>query len=403
MGTLTINDCGTAHEGKLLEIYKDVVSMEKLKNGKEPSALEKSKIEMQVAEAYQIILNNCKDGGSISQALTLLSKKITTTQVNINEISKLTVSIVGEVYNKNVSNEQNEIITNIVGVMGAAQIMNDTFAENDKPEPIEIPNLWDDFKTPEIAKEFEETSKRAESGDKEAILTKGLINYSMKYLRSVDKVEPTGKQTMVLTLIQNLSSTGDKAALGIAKQLSDKYEFDVFANDEKGELTLNQEKLFGMYQDQMMQINPKAANKIVNLTEEKKDYLIALGEKTPQKYDGLLETLDNNKRKVEFTKKYGRYIKNGEFDKANELVAQNSDLAKEYLKENVEAFGEAQLKGNKKYMEHLQKTNSYLADSVAEISQKGKALDVNNVDIAEVVARVNPNPKRLIADEEMEL
>ena len=35
METLTINDCGTAHEDKLLEIYNDVVSIEKIRKGKE--------------------------------------------------------------------------------------------------------------------------------------------------------------------------------------------------------------------------------------------------------------------------------------------------------------------------------------------------------------------------------
>ena len=99
MRKLSINDCGTAHEDKLMEIYNDVVGIEKLKNGKEPTSLEKSKIEQQVAEAYQTILNNCKDGGSISQALNLLGKRITTMQMSVNEISKAAVDAVVQVSN----------------------------------------------------------------------------------------------------------------------------------------------------------------------------------------------------------------------------------------------------------------------------------------------------------------
>ena len=45
MEALTINDCGTAHEDKLLEIYDDIVNLEKIRKGKEPTSLEKSKIE----------------------------------------------------------------------------------------------------------------------------------------------------------------------------------------------------------------------------------------------------------------------------------------------------------------------------------------------------------------------
>ena len=60
MGILTIKDCGTAHEEQLIDIYNGLIDKEKDSTGKELTSLEKSNIELQVAEAYQSILIICK-------------------------------------------------------------------------------------------------------------------------------------------------------------------------------------------------------------------------------------------------------------------------------------------------------------------------------------------------------
>ena len=72
MSSLTINDCGTAHEKQLLDIYGKLIDVEKERNNREPTSLEKSNIELQVAEAYQSILKICNDGGQITKALDIL-------------------------------------------------------------------------------------------------------------------------------------------------------------------------------------------------------------------------------------------------------------------------------------------------------------------------------------------
>lgn len=118
MGTLTINDCGTAHESQLLDIYKDLIDMEKIRTGKEPTSLEKSNIELQVAEAYQSILNICNDGGQISKALELLKERVST--ISINEISKVAVDVVSQVSNVRTTNE-NDIKD--IAAFGIAQAM----------------------------------------------------------------------------------------------------------------------------------------------------------------------------------------------------------------------------------------------------------------------------------------
>lgn len=97
MGALSINDCGTAHEEQLLDIYKSLIDKEKESIGKELTSLEKSNIDLQVAEAYQSILSICNDGGQISRALELLKERIPT--MNINDISKVAVDAVVQASN----------------------------------------------------------------------------------------------------------------------------------------------------------------------------------------------------------------------------------------------------------------------------------------------------------------
>ena len=82
MGTLTINDCGTAHETQLLDIYNGLIDAERDRLNKEPTLLEKSNIELQVAEAYQSILKICNDGGQIAKALDILKERAKNVSIN---------------------------------------------------------------------------------------------------------------------------------------------------------------------------------------------------------------------------------------------------------------------------------------------------------------------------------
>lgn len=122
MRNLSINDCGTAHEDKLLEIFNDVVYMEKKRTGKDVTPVEKNRIEMQIAEAYQTILNNLRDAGSIGQALNLLGNRISTSNASINEISKMATAVVTEVGN-NYEPENENNIKDEVAAFGIAQAL----------------------------------------------------------------------------------------------------------------------------------------------------------------------------------------------------------------------------------------------------------------------------------------
>ena len=404
MGTYSINDCGTAHEAQLLELYDAIIKAEKTRTGKEPTSLEKTNINAEVAEAYQSILNICKDVGKVGEALVLLKEKAN--DISVNEISKIAVEVVSGVQRQEVSKTENNIGNQVVAaaaVIGAEQLVNDMNGVTSEPAPIALPDVLNGFDTPEIAEKYDETSRQAEAGDENAQKNKGLINYALDYLRIVDNDEPKGKSAMVLTLIKSLTETGDPAALSIAEKLSEQYQFNVFGRDENGNQVLDEERLFEMYRERMQPINPKAANRMISLLETKGEYLIAKGKESPRSYEENLRDLEDKKRRTVFSQKYNRFIRNGEFDKAEEFVRQNLDIAKAVLDENVERFGEAQAKGNKKFMAHLQNVNSSLSKSVAQISRDVRVIDASKVDVGEVVASVNTNPKSLIPDDDREL
>lgn len=96
MSSLTINDCGTAHETQLLDIYNKLIDVERDRTNKEPTLLEKSNIELQVAEAYQSILKICNDGGQIAKALDVLKERAK--NVNINELSNIAIDVATEIF-----------------------------------------------------------------------------------------------------------------------------------------------------------------------------------------------------------------------------------------------------------------------------------------------------------------
>lgn len=401
MPNLSINDCGTAHENKLLEIYNDVLEIEKLKTGKDLTSLEKSKIEMQIAEAYQTILNNCKDGGSISQALILLEKRVTSSQVSVNEISKIAADVAIEVHTNQFNNIENSSeVSNVAGVIAAVGVASELGGNTDGIAEIKLPDALSDFDTVEMADGYNKTSELAEKGDENAQYVKGLINYSLNYLRIVDNDIPKGKETMVLTLIQNLSKTGNPAAQEMAGILADRYRFDVFSIDENGNQVFDEEKNFSIYRKKMLEINPKAADRIVDFSERKRDFIIGKGKESPRTYEENLRTIEHKKMKIEFTRKYNKLINAGEIEKAEELVRLNLDIAKAVLSENVVHFEEAQAQGNKPYMSHLQKVNVPLSRAVAQASKEVRAIDASKVGVEEVVSSVKLNPKSLIQEDE---
>lgn len=120
MGSLSINDCGTAHEAQLLDIYNDLLDSERKKTNKEPTLLEKSNIELQVAEAYQSILKVCKDGGQIAKALELLKER--TKNVDVNELSDIANDIANETLEKPIIKEND--IKDVVGFETVQTISN---------------------------------------------------------------------------------------------------------------------------------------------------------------------------------------------------------------------------------------------------------------------------------------
>lgn len=125
MGTLTINDCGTAHETQLLDIYNGLIDAERDRQNKEPTLLEKSNIELQVAEAYQSILKICNDGGQIAKALDILKERAK--NVSINELSNIAVDVAVDVF-ASPTVDGNDIKD--VAAFGVTQMMDNNIGDN---------------------------------------------------------------------------------------------------------------------------------------------------------------------------------------------------------------------------------------------------------------------------------
>ena len=402
MRDLSINDCGTAHESKLLEIYNQFIENEKLKNGKEPTAVEKNNINMEIALAYQKILNNLKDGGSINQALDLLEKRAETT--SITEISKVAIEIVGEVF-------ENEGLFNFKMMTGEdkATAIASGILINESVEAIlgkdneltlsEPPKELDDFKDDKLADDYGETSRRARKGDKEALKAKGLMAYAMRYVNLIKFEKTEGSEAMILSLINDLSSLDDPAAMRIAELLSQKYELDVVSKDENGNSIVDKSKIEEMYRERMQKINPGKADKIISVLEDKSEYLLELGEQTSDDFETVLKRFERDTLKIEFKRKYKELVDNGEVDKLDKLVETYPEIAKEVLDETVKSLEYAQQTGNKKYIDYLKDMNGSLGISISKLPKRTieQTISAKNVDTETIVEELGGNTQ-LIPD-----
>ena len=402
MRNLSINDCGTAHESKLLEIYNQFIENEKLKNGKEPTAVEKNNINMEIALAYQKILNNLKDGGSINQALDLLEKRAETT--SITEISKVAIEIVGEVFeNEGLFNFKIMTDEDKATAIASGILINESveaiLGKDDELTLSEPPKELDDFKDDKLADDYGETSRRARKGDKEALKAKGLMAYSMRYVNLIKFEKTEGSEAMILSLINDLSSLDDPAAMRIAELLSQKYELDVVSKDENGNSIVDKSKIEEMYRERMQKINPGKADKIISVLEDKSEYLLELGEQTSDDFETVLKRFERDTLKIEFKRKYKELVDNGEVDKLDKLVETYPEIAKEVLDETVKSLEYAQQTGNKKYIDYLKDMNGSLGISISKLPKRTieQTISAKNVDTETIVEELGGNTQ-LIPD-----
>ncbi len=402
MRNLSINDCGTAHESKLLEIYNQFIENEKLKNGKEPTAVEKNNINMEIALAYQKILNNLKDGGSINQALDLLEKRAETT--SITEISKVAIEIVGEVFeNEGLFNFKMMTGEDKATAIASGILINESveaiLGKDDELTLSEPPKELDDFKDDKLADDYGETSRRARKGDKEALKAKGLMAYSMRYVNLIKFEKTEGSEAMILSLINDLSSLDDPAAMRIAELLSQKYELDVVSKDENGNSIVDKSKIEEMYRERMQKINPGKADKIISVLEDKSEYLLELGEQTSDDFETVLKRFERDALKIEFKRKYKELVDNGEVDKLDKLVETYPEIAKEVLDETVKSLEYAQQTGNKKYIDYLKDMNGSLGISISKLPKRTieQTISAKNVDTETIVEELGGNTQ-LIPD-----
>lgn len=402
MRDLSINDCGTAHESKLLEIYNQFIENEKLKNGKEPTAVEKNNINMEIALAYQKILNNLKDGGSINQALDLLEKRAGTT--SITEISKVAVEIVGEVFeNEGLFNFKMMTAEDKATAIASGILINESveaiLGKDDELTLSEPPKELDDFKDDKLADDYGETSRRARKGDKEALKAKGLMAYAMRYVNLIKFEKTEGSEAMILSLINDLSSLDDPAAMRIAELLSQKYELDVVSKDENGNSIVDKSKIEEMYRERMQKINPGKADKIISVLEDKSEYLLELGKQTSDDFETVLKRFERDTLKIEFKRKYKELVDNGEVDKLDKLVETYPEIAKEVLDETVKSLEYAQQTGNKKYIDYLKDMNGSLGISISKLPKRTieQTISAKNVDTETIVEELGGNTQ-LIPD-----
>lgn len=390
MRNLSINDCGTAHEDKLLEIYNQFIENEKIRKGKEPTEFEKSELDMQIAMAYQSILTNLKDGVAISQALNLLEERVST--ISIREISKVAVDVVNEVYEDsyytsvNMKNNEEQVASAIL----LNDAMNGLLENNEEFKLVEMPEDLGKFNDAEIANNYAETNNRAKAGDENALVAKGLMTYAMQYINVTKMSNNTGNRMMILGLINDLTTLDDPAAMSIALKLSEVYKLDVISVDENGNKIADSAKINEMYREGMLQINPNKADEVVSVLKNKREYLVELGRNSAEKFEELLNNAERETLKIAFNRKYKNFIDNGQIEMADELVRQYPDIAKEIIQENIPKFENAQQTGNKKYARYLQTMNKSLSNSISKLP-KNKPISARRVKMENVVSEVVDN------------
>lgn len=335
---MLIDNCG-AYAGNFHKMYDDIIK-QRMKGGKEVTPQDKENLDFMLFNAYKEILVDSPNEDIATDSLNNLQKMLSSGNVEILDIPKISKSINEQVIddyndkqkndnptndirstsNNRINENYNEFENQNINYTKTAAVIGTAVAlyEIDK-------DLINSMCTKRMEDSHKDTYEKAKSGDENSINALDVVRKASNYILAKDRLNPKGRDKGALALIEQLLTINTPYTMEMARNVADRFEL----KDITKEGNLDIDKVRGKLQQKVPNLDIKALNERGKENALiRKDKVLCISSDV---YRQDIENMAERARIIMFTKDYGKAIKSGEIDKAESLVMANMDLAQKSL------------------------------------------------------------------------
>ena len=226
----TISDCGTAHEGVLKTLCENIISTRS--SGIALTQKDIDNIDFQVATAYKEILSILSDKNQILETLNLLVAESSRNTIETRHLVNVAKDRAREILDKSKKKTDKYDV-----VSPETTRRNGGENNNNNPQPITLENAVNVLCTESMETNFYDTMQSALAGDTNSVIAADLISKATSFL--LNQSEKNGgknpkRRIAALIYIDKLVSTGNSAAIELADQIINQFDFqeiDIYDRD----------------------------------------------------------------------------------------------------------------------------------------------------------------------------
>lgn len=361
-----LENCGR-YTKSLTEIA-DEIKKNKILRGEKITSIDELNINEDIYMAYQKILSIAKTKDSIAEAIDGLKTAILISG-NTNNIEQIAVTVAKDA----IKDKKNTKVKDEKAVAIGTKL------EDKSKSSKEQKPLVERLRNPKIEKGYKILRENAKENAKDATVIH-LINMAIKYMAVSKDNHAKGKKAGALVIIKRLLDTKDETAAGIAEQMANVFELNVYSEDKTGKKVIDLEKIEEMRNGEINRVCGKdydiervdGLNRSLESDYENVERRSVLLGRTNESYEGNIRSAERAIEIGKFVNKYDNAYLNHNMDEINELIA-NTDinLIKEALNSRLKVYNNLQAKNSTKYNSDSIERYYYLGEC---ISEKSKAM-----------------------------
>ena len=351
---MKIDECGIYAE-QLKQIHSTILK-KRNENGEPQVSTEY--LDKELYDAFQKILSIATNPNAIAIAMNNFSKRVESGNASIEDLSVMATEAAMEVIIEETEYSNNEPSEAVAESLAIMTILGMPLTENEK-ETVAI--LCSD----EMEASYKDVFEKANNGDETSQKVKDLINRAESYIVNRDKLNPKGADSGAIALIFQLTSTGDEAALLLAKKIASTFGLDEVLENGNVAIDKVREAWAQRQPNKDLDSIVQRHNKYVT---ENKDTIVNKG--VASNRENVAKKLEE-RRILEFSRQVQSALKQGNVGEVARLVKYNVILAQKAFENDTELYSKfgVDKKGGENLYKRIVTIGSMLGREIPKFEQ----------------------------------
>ncbi len=335
MGVL--DNCGS-YSDRLSQIAEDIY---KIRLEKGEKAVDKDRIDLDVYEGYQAVLENANDGQDIAEAINELARKTSNGNIAVNFKAMAAETTINIREKNEEARRYAESTLKTFGTVAGAIVATEAVMQLSTADHLkEVDNTFETTFSPDVKEKIDERLEQAKNGDKKAIISLDLIKRAGKFFASNPKLDVRSERGALAWMMQ-LAQIDNPEAKKLLEEMAKKYKMNIFDRDENEKTVVSKEKLEDLFEEKISEVNPKLAKKrdFSDIMERRAQISIERGDYSKdKKSDDFINDMKEGAREGAIRKRLNIALKNNDVETIKEISETAPELFNKELKTRAEAY-----------------------------------------------------------------